>query len=184
LATAGIFAAGFCGSGACSGNGGGGGPTQPPAPPPAPVVGGPRAFRNTPELKVAVDGYLGAADPNATNVAERFGYPIGKWDVSLITDFTSLFDAERIPEAAGFHEDLSEWDVSRALSLRRMFYKAAQFNSDLNWNTERVEDMSEMFTGCDSFNGAKVSNWNTGSVTSMAEMFHNATSCKCVTHIV
>jgi surface protein len=182
LVTAGIFAAGFCGSGACS-------PTQPQPPTqpstPAPTpVGGPRAFQDTRELIVAVDEYLGADDPNATIAAERYGHPIGKWDVSLITDFTSLFDRERIPAAASFHEDLSEWDISKAVSLRRMFYRAEHFNSNLNnWNTERVEDMSETFTGCSSFNGA-VSNWNTGSVTSMAGMFHNATSCKYITHSV
>jgi hypothetical protein len=89
LAGAGITVAGLCGSGYCAGQFSGSDDvnsesTWPPTR---------RAFNSTVQLYEAVDEYLAAGEnPENTSVAEAFGYPIGSWDVSRITDFSRLFD--------------------------------------------------------------------------------------------
>jgi hypothetical protein len=73
-------------------------------------------FTDTNELCDAVDEYLAAVNPENSAVAAAYGYPIGAWDVSGLTDFSSLFDAwssggERNPAAKWFNEDLSGWNM-------------------------------------------------------------------------
>jgi surface protein len=185
LVTAGIFVVGFCGSGACGPGDGDVPPTEPSSAPPStpspttPNGAAKRPFQNPSELQAAIDEYLTSDNPELSEVAGLYGYPIGSWNVSLISNFSSLFDTERNNVTTSFDEDLSEWDMSNAATLQRMFYNALQFNSPLNnWDVSRVTDMAEMFSNCGSFNGAGVSNWDTRMVVSMESMFHNATSCK------
>ena len=44
-----------------------------------------------------------------------------------------------------------------------MFHDAVTFNQPLNWNTEKVEDMSEIFYNAINFNQSL--NWDTQNVT-------------------
>jgi surface protein len=142
LLGAGVAAAVLCGTGNC-----GGGddpqlltePTEAPAPPtlemtplptPEPTLSPTAAPTPMPkletrnELLVAVDNYLAAENPETSNVAEKYGYPIGTWDVSGITDFARTFDGVRNGACRSFNEDLSRWNVSSATSMRRMFWEA------------------------------------------------------------
>ena len=41
--------------------------------------------------------------------------PIGDWDVSRVTNMSSLF------EDAPFNEDISDWDVSNVVNMTKMF---------------------------------------------------------------
>ena len=56
-------------------------------------------FREKKELQTAVDKLCKCLDPYDENIAEEvacsYGWPIGKWDVSQITDFSFLFKGKR-----------------------------------------------------------------------------------------
>ncbi|CAJ1930739.1 unnamed protein product [Cylindrotheca closterium] len=152
-------------------------------------------FRDREELANAVDAYLSDGSPD-TNVATRYGWPIGSWCVSNVTDFSRLF-----LNATEFNEDLSGWDTSRALimhgtfematsfnqplmswnvsqtsNFRSMFLGARSFNQDLSpWDTSSCVTMKNMFMGAKDFNG-DVSSWNVGNCVDMTGMLHQATS--------
>jgi len=103
-----------------------------PAPPAAPIP-----FTSTEELYAAVDDYIANGGVNTTSSAITYGYPIGTWDVSGITDFTSVFDPNRgsafedFDTTVGYmNYDVSTWDVSNGLTFDRMF-RATTFNGNL-----------------------------------------------------
>jgi surface protein len=125
------------------------------------------------ELHKAVDGYL-RNSTNSSTVALTYGYPIGIWNVSQVSNFSSVFDSDRNPLVRAFVEDLSEWDTSSALSMSRMFAGASWFNGNIStWSTGRVMTMHAMFFDAFSFNG-DLSRWDTSSCTSMASMFEGS----------
>ena len=122
--------------------------------------------------------------------------PIGDWDVSRVTNMSSLF------EDAPFNEDISKWDVSNVVNMAKMF-RESSFNSSVeNWNVSKVENMRGMFEYAYEFNqplngwGEKtrnvkdmtgmffdsprfnqpLNNWDISNVLSMAYMFKGAKS--------
>ena len=95
---------------------------------------------------------------------------IGRWDVSGVSNFTSVFDVQRNPLALYFNEDLHLWDTSNGITMERMFFGAEQFNGDIStWNTSNVVNMKEMFAFALDFNG-DVSVWDVSRVTTMESM--------------
>jgi surface protein len=123
------------------------------------------AFGTTAELLSAVDAFM--LDSSATSdVAVTYGYPIGNWDVSRITDFDELFSGKRNPNMLVFNADLSNWDVSSATTMRAMFESTVSFTGAgdtlAQWDVGQVTDMSRMF-GSSAFAG-DVSQWDVGKV--------------------
>ena len=95
-------------------------------------------------------------------------YPIGEWDVSLITDMSELFNGIHL-----FNSDISNWDVSNVTNMKKMFYNCKYFNQPLNnWNVSNVTNMDTMFAVCLRFN-QPLNNWNVSNVKSMETMFFN-----------
>lgn len=111
------------------------------------------AFTSTEELYDAVDEYkrvvISSENPQAEEVSLKFGYPIGYWNVSLLTNFSRVFDPNRElpldpnPQGKGkkedrdpdihtearekdvfrgvlFDQDIANWDVSNAVTMRGM----------------------------------------------------------------
>lgn len=176
-------------------------PTFPTSAPTGYWEGSTRAFRSTEQLYKAVDDYILAAtaaaannasssSPETSEVALRFGYPIGTWNVSLITDFSRLFDPERNldletrlsrskfgPEHS-FNEDLSGWDVSNAINMSGMFLEAVDFEGKglSDWNVGKVRDFSFAFWGATRFLGIGLSAWDMSSAVTMRGMFEAAVS--------
>ena len=112
-------------------------------------------------IKTAVDAWV--ADP--TTAEATYGH-IKDWDVSNVTDMTSLFE-----EKGSFNEDISAWNVSNVTTMKNMFYKANAFNADLsNWDVSSVTDMHFVFHSAMAFN-ADISNWDVSNVTNMQSMF-------------
>lgn len=102
------------------------------------------------------------------------------WNVSLISNFTSLFDGQRYPYVIDYFTkvDLSKWDVSSALTMNYMFRNARKFISDLSmWNVSRCTSMESLFEGAWSFD-SNLSYWDTSSVVNMKTMFSDAISFK------
>lgn len=125
-------------------------------------------FRDREELANAVDAYLLNNAPG-TEVAARYGWPIGSWCVSNVTDFSRLF-----LNATEFNEDLSGWDTSRASSMHGTFEMATSFNQPLmSWNVSQTNTFRSMFLGARSFN-QDLSSWDTSSCVTMKNMFLGA----------
>ena len=77
------------------------------------------------------------------------------WDVSLITDFSSLFKLNE-----DFNEDIGQWDVGNGLNFNNMFEFARAFNQNIgNWNVGNGNKFDYMFSGAIVFN-QDIGNWN------------------------
>lgn len=131
------------------------------------------SFTSRAELLAAVDAYL--KDQSSTR---QYGYPIGKWDVSRILDFSSLFSTVRNPEMVTFDSDLSNWNTASANDTSSMFEGAISFtdasNGLANWNMANVRDMHSMFA-YSAFVG-DVSGWDVSLVENFDSMFTFALS--------
>ena len=100
---------------------------------------------------------------------ETYGH-ISQWDVSRVTDMSTLF--EHYEYIIG---DISKWDVSNVTNMRSMF-RNAWFNKPIGgWDVSKVTDMSCMFEGAILFN-QPIGNWDVSNVTDMSFMFCNASS--------
>jgi surface protein len=109
---------------------------------------------------------------DAEEMAQTYGYPIDKWDVSNLQDFSNIFQG-----IDTFNEDISSWNVSNATSMRGMFYGATSFNQNLSsWNVSHVTDMAMMFDSATAFNNDGICRWDVSKVTDMMSMFYTATS--------
>lgn len=110
------------------------------------------AFRNTEELRLAVDTWL----DDKEEAVLMFGH-ISTWNVSLIEDMAHLFE-----DAVEFiDEDLSGWDVSSVKNMSCMFRGTKWFTgaSISTWNVSSVVDFSRMFE--DSAFEGDISRWST-----------------------
>ena len=66
-----------------------------------------RCFENSAELEQAVDAYWTS---NSSDVAVKYGYPIGSWCVERVKDFSELFGSSRTPWLDSFNEDILAWN--------------------------------------------------------------------------
>jgi len=130
-----------------------------------------KAFRTNQELKVAVIDYCGEGKSQKNKVHCIYGSVINKWNVSKVTDFSSVFRC-----MVNFNESIEDWDTSNAIRMESMFHAATSFNQPLNsWDTSNVTSMECMFGGASSFN-QPLNSWDTSNVTSMECMFGGASS--------
>ncbi|CAB9501965.1 Mycoplasma protein of unknown function, DUF285 [Seminavis robusta] len=128
-----------------------------------------KCFESNTELRDAVVRYESYKVFDEA-LATTYGWPIGNWCVSHITDFSNIFQHKRT-----FNDPLSGWDTSRATSMRNMFQDAQQFDQPLgHFNTSAVVDMSNMFEAAVRFLGDGLEEWNTQACQSMDFMFMHA----------
>ena len=127
------------------------------------------------ELKAAVDSCVSAhtQEFDCKKYGSRFYAPTADWDVSHVTDMSSLF-----AKVKSFNADISNWDVSSVANMESLFaagpYHDTSFNGDISkWDVSRVINMASMFNGATSFN-ADISKWDVSSVTGMTSMFDRA----------
>ncbi|KAH8053281.1 hypothetical protein JL722_9504 [Aureococcus anophagefferens] len=94
------------------------------------------------DLATAVGAWL--ADAGAATL--RYGH-ISTWDVSAVTDMSSLFYG-----ASTFDDDIGAWDTSSVTDMSFMFEDADAFDQDIGaWDTSSVTDMSYMFYSASAF---------------------------------
>lgn len=100
---------------------------------------------------------------------EGFNDDIGAWDVSSVTNMTSMFTG-----AGSFNQDIGAWDVSSVTNMSGTFSGASSFNQDIGaWDVSSVRKMSHMFQFASSFN-QDIGGWDVSSVTTMWSMFSEA----------
>ena len=93
------------------------------------------------------------------NTAVAFNQPIGNWNVSNVTNMSSMFYY-----AQNFNQDISGWDVGNVTNMGDMFSRAFNFNQDItNWSMGNVTNIGSMlnFAGVSSQN---LGNWDISSV--------------------
>ena len=109
-----------------------------------------------------------ASNPSLPPCASSYGWPIGTWCTSLITDMSYLF------QYSTFNGDISGWDVGSVTNMESMFNGATAFNKNIGaWNVASVTNMKSMFRNAYAFN-QNIGTWNVASVTDMSRMFENA----------
>lgn len=92
-----------------------------PFPTVAPSSGPGTAFVDKQELLDAVDAYVSAnTTDTAALVASLYGR-IDRYNVSLLSDFSHVFDEFRNPAMASFNANISDWDTSMATTMFAMF---------------------------------------------------------------
>ena len=83
------------------------------------------------ELRVSIGQCLHESQIGKCAFSNR---AMGTWDVSLVTDMSSLFKG-----AAFFNEDISDWDVSEVTDMSHMFEGAKAFSQPLKkWDVSKV----------------------------------------------
>jgi surface protein len=116
-------------------------------------------------LRRAVQDYL-AGGARKQRIRDKYG-EISNWDVSNVTDMSSLFEG-----ANSFNQPLNNWNVSNVTDMGLMFTFARSFNQPLNnWNVSKVTNMRWMFSGAEFFN-QPLNNWDVSNVKNMEGMFH------------
>ena len=98
------------------------------------------AFPDRTALKAAVDSCL-AVDPTGVACCSHGAdcgaagpVEMADWDVSQVTDMSSLFYNK-----GSFNADISRWDTSSVTTMYTMFRSAGAFNKDIgSWDTSSV----------------------------------------------
>lgn len=92
-------------------------------------------------------------------------------DLSQVSSMRRMFFS-----AENFNTDIGHWDVSNVTNMNNMFREARDFNRDLSlWEVNNVTNMSVMFTEAADFN-QDISDWIVSSVTNMSQMFDRASA--------
>ena len=96
----------------------------------------PAASLTSSNIQSAVNSCLNVDDEDGNCVNSTYG-SISGWDVSKVTDMSSMFT-----DAAAFNGDISGWDTSQVTDMDNMFYDASVFNQDIGgWDTSQVTGM-------------------------------------------
>ena len=147
---------------------------------------------DTPNLSQATS-LQGMFSSNGSNSVFSGGSAIGSWDVSTITNMSSMFFKIT---SANFTQNLSNWDVSKVTTLNRFNYTYPEHMvHNQNWvadwgnKTSKVEDFQYFMYGGKSNNiavNSNMGNYNTSSATNMSYMFFNngGDIANCKTKIV
>ena len=121
-------------------------------------------FSTRQDLNTAISAWCSDSAAATTQYGD-----INTWNVSAITDMSSLFSNKTT-----FNSNISSWDVSNVTNMNSMFYYAQAFNQPLNsWNVSNVTNMAYTFYSANAFN-QPINSWNVSQVTNMQNMFDNA----------
>ena len=74
------------------------------------------------ELQLAIRRYIESDGEDSF-----YGPTINDWDVSRVTDFSTVFE-----NAETFNDPIGDWDTSQATSMASMFRNAALFDQDIS----------------------------------------------------
>lgn len=100
---------------------------------------------------------------------------IDGWDVSKVTDFSSMFTyCSKLKKL-----NLAGWNVSNnCVNIKQMFHMCGELESigDIgNWDVSNVTDMSNIWSGCSKLKELNLRNWNNRKATNVSGMFNGTT---------
>jgi len=103
-----------------------------------------------------------------------FNNPLGNWNTASVTSMSTMFGAHTI---CSFNDPgIIQWDVSSVTNMYNMFSGCVYFNQNISsWNVAQVTNFEGMFSTCSQFN-QPIGNWNIQSATTLSSMFSFATS--------
>ena len=113
-----------------------------------------------------------------TSGADFTNSNIGNWDMSAITDVTSMF------QQTSMNVDISGWNTGNITTMLGLFYNNSTFNQDIsNWDTSNVTSLYVTFSGASSLNadlntkdtGSRLA-WDVSNVTSFQGALSGTTS--------
>jgi surface protein len=81
--------------------------------------------------------------------ANSFNQPIGTWDVSKVTNFSSMFQNNTAFNNGG-SSNINNWIINTTsnVTMPRMFSSASAFNQNIgSWNVSNVADFTEFMAG-------------------------------------
>ena len=114
---------------------------------------------------------------NCTSFNSNLGTGSTPWNVSKVTDFTSMFYLCSEFNNGNNSAAINDWDVSSATTMVGMF-RESKFNQNISsWDVNKVTSFATMFYGLTLFNngfGPAVANklpWNINTSTSSVSMF-------------
>jgi len=122
---------------------------------------------NNETLRAALEEWL-----DDDKKAETIHGHISNWDVSEVTDMSTLFwNLTTWLGCESFNQPIGDWDVSNVTNMDNMFENIKTFNQPIgNWDVSKVTSMKWMFSGATAFN-QDISNWDVSNVTKMDGMF-------------
>ena len=98
-----------------------------------------------------------------------YGNDIINWDLSNANSIRSTFG-----KASKFNKDISNWNTSNIFTMDGVFESACDFNQSINiWDTSNVEYMIGTFYNTCNYN-QPLDNWNTSNVIFMDGVFNRA----------
>lgn len=108
----------------------------------------------------------------STSGTSNFNDPdISSWDTSTVLEMKRMFR-----KCSVFNIDISGWDVSNVTDMYGLFQDATTFNQDISsWTIASANTLSYMFGGAAAFN-QDISSWDVSGVTNFSGMFYSATA--------
>jgi surface protein len=120
-------------------------------------------------------------DVPSSPVALKYGYPMGTWNVSLLSNFSRVFDAYRhnglpfdsLRSSSSTDDDSASSDTSSSSASSVLAF----VNEDLSgWDVSNAETLFAMFAGAHDFIGFGLDEWDVSRVTNFSYMFMDAHS--------
>ena len=123
------------------------------------------------ENVTAMGSYTGGMFRNCSKITKL---DVSSFDTSKVTDMTGMFSlCTKLEEL-----DLSNFDTRNVTLMGGvyggMFYQCSSVTNitfGINFKTDKVTNMHNMFSGCSKLQSLDVSNFNTGNVSNMTYMF-------------
>ena len=111
-----------------------------------------------------------------------------QWDVSNVTDMSSMFKGLIVRRGVGASIDLSGWDVSSAVNMEYMFagntFGVAKRSTNLsNWNMPNLTNIKAMFDGNRYLAELNITGWSTPSLVDMRYLCSNNTNLTTIAGI-
>ena len=118
---------------------------------------------------------------NVTNISNSFrdcssfSANLSSWDVSNVTNFSSVFTIFGVTAPSTPVSGLGSWDMSSATNISSMLRAQTNYNEDLSsWNVSNVTNMGNTFFGSTSFD-QNLSSWDIANVTNFSNFARNTT---------
>lgn len=132
-----------------------------------------KCFEHRSELLDAIDAYWQQNDSSTNStVGQKYGWPIGSWCVSDVTDFTFLFRNKQL------QEDIGDWNMTSAIEMEEMVRGIHNMSANLGlqrWDTSNMRSLKALFMSTRWVEPMlDLSSWNTSQVTNMNQLFRRS----------